>query len=302
MCNGNTVAAALISFFEGWHNYKLKQIREWRLAGAKGQPPNTWQHHTGQDLVKGIMGLGRRHSIDIAKDQLASMGVIIIGRNPDPKFAFDATLHYQFQPDIVATLLACVENSKSGPDVEIDTSGYAENDGSGYVENSAAIPKNTSNQSAKESISGGEPPVDKKPEPKTEKKKRAPGADADWQRWVDAWHEFFKKRHDGIEPMWNGANLASLKKLRVYLCKIATQVPGSSRDDCGFGAWSFILDHWDQLDQWQREQFDLGVVYQKISNILTQLKNGTNTNRGAHSGGNGSLGTSAARVQALNNY
>lgn len=293
ICNGNAVAAALISYFETWHNYKLKALREWNLNQFAGPKPSTWQHHTIKELEKGIIGIGKRHSIDQAKEQLAQMGIIVIGRNPDPKFAFDATLHYQFQPDAVAAMLAFVENSKSGPDVEIDISEYAENDSSECAEIRSAIPNDSRNITTNETISHGDPQIFGKGE--KNKTRRRPGEpDRDWQRWVDRWHDHVMFRLGGVAPMINPVQLAALKRLRIYLCQVATQQEGRTAEDSGYAAWDFILTNWDKLDDWLRAQFDLTVVLKKITDILNQLKNGN----GNHKNG----GTSQQRADALRNY
>lgn len=303
ICNGNVVAAALISYFEGWHNFKLKAIRDWQKQRV-GNQPNTWQHHTGKELEQGIMGIGKRHSIDQAKQQLVSMGIITIGRNPDAKFAFDATLHYQFDPSTVSNLLAFVENSRSGTYVEIDVSEDAEIGKSEFAENSAAISKDSPNHSTDDSLSadaGG----DKKPGPDKKvngKKRSAPGAgDVHWQRWVDTWFLFYQGLHKDRKPMFNPAQASALKKLREYLCDIAIAEEGQTPEDAGFALWEFILASWSKLDDWLQTQFDLTVVLKKINDILNRLLNGTTTNRGAAAGGT-QAGTSAARVRALKDF
>jgi hypothetical protein len=302
ICNGNPVAAALISFFETWHNYKLKQIADWQKMGNKKDSPNTWQHHTGKELEQGIMGIGKRHSIDQAKQQLASMGVIVIGRNPDYKFAFDATLHYQFQPDVVTSLLAYVENSKTSQYVEIDIAGDAETDKPAHAENSGAIPNQSTNQTPDEPISGAGAPVDKNPDKKRDTKRKAPGADKDWQRWVDLWFQFYEDRHQ-VKPMFNATQASALKKLRVYLCSVSKSEENITAEEAGFASWGYILQRWNDLgDEWLQGQFDLTVVLKKINDILNRLRNATNTNRGTHPSGNGKLSPGAARFEAIKNY
>lgn len=310
ICNGNVTAAALISFFENWHNYKLQVIREWKKEGSHGSAPNTWQHHTGKDLEKGIFGLGRRHSIDQAKQQLSSMGVITIGRNPNYKFAFDATLHYQFQPDIVNNLLAFAENSTPGQDVEIDLPEYAETDTPEDAENSAAIPEDsTSNQQTSQSAAptdaAGSGAPGTKPDAGKKKKKKPAGApkDLDWQRWVDRWDRHYKDRHDGMAPMINDVQLGpqGLKGIRKHLVTVCVKQEGKSDDDCGFLAWDYILTHWDDMrDQFLCGQFDLTVILKKINDILNRLKNGGRTTTG-QAGGRGA-GTSHDRNTAVANY
>jgi hypothetical protein len=165
----------------------------------------------------------------------------------------------------------------------------------------------TDNKTDKEKTPSADAVGEKKPTPDPPKAKartrKPPGAekDHDWQRWVDAWFDFFKARHDGIAPMFNGAQSSALKGLRQYLCKVATQIEGKTVDDAGFGAWNYILDNWDRLREWLQEQFDLTVVLKKINDILNSLKNGTKANRGTNSNG-ATPGTSQQRVDAIKNY
>lgn len=272
--------AVLIDHFQYW--IKLNKRNE-----RHDHEGRTWTYATAKSLSEWFPYLSEKQ-IWLAINKLVDGGVIIKGNFNRTKY--DRTTWYAFT---LESFWIKPEGDFHFPKME-----------NHKPQTAGPIP---TPKKATETATGTGPAagatVDEKPDSKPDKKKKAPGAgtDTDWQRWVDAWHEFFKGRHDGIEPMWNGANLASLKKLRAYLCKIATQVDGKSRDDCGFSAWVFILDNWDRLDEWQRGQFDLGVVYQKISNILTQLKNGTQTNRGANQSGAGN-GTSNDRINAVANY
>lgn len=233
------------------------------------------------------------------------MGIISVGRNPDPRFAFDATLHFQFHPDIVNALLPFVENSKSGPDVEIDISGFAENDESPFAEINTSINSIPITPQGINSVADATAPKEKSPK-KLNACKKEP--DKDWQRWVERWDVFFKLRHDNMAPMFNGAQLgpSGLKGIRKHLTAVATKVDGKSADDCGYLAWDYMLNHWDDMgDQFLQSQFDLTVVLKKINDILNRLKNATTaTNRGANSNGYEAqpTGTSAQRLKAMHDY
>ena len=152
---------------------------------------------------------------------------------------------------------------------------------------------------------GGEkkPPTDPPKQKKANKK--APGAaiDQDWQRWVDRWFDHFKSLHNGTDPMFNPAQANALKSLRIYLCKVATQVENKSRDDCGYLAWCYILDNWATLREWLQGQFDLTVILKKINDILNSLKHAaTQSNRGTTTGNGAKTGTSERRSEAVGNY
>lgn len=153
-------------------------------------------------------------------------------------------------------------------------------------------------------------PVPEKPEIPAQ---RAPGAakkphkkpDRDWQRWVDRYERHVTERNHGIGHHWTKAQLGpqGLKGIRAHLVRISTKAAGQSDDDCGFGAWCYILDHWDNIgDDWLRGQFDLCVLLKKITDILNRLKNGTQTTGAAPAGGGAKLSASAAREQALRDY
>ena len=100
-CDGNITQAALLSFFEHWHNLKL-ELRE----SARGQKKCTKniliQHHTDKQLVAGILGIAKSsNTIRPAVKVLESKGVISVLKNPNPKFKYDQTRHYEFHPDVV---------------------------------------------------------------------------------------------------------------------------------------------------------------------------------------------------------
>ncbi len=105
-CEGNKVAAALISFFEYWHNIKLEQLKDSKkmnhvamMHGEEGNhPEHTFQYHTLDDLENGILGIGKRTKIKEARELLRKMGVISEHRNPNEKYRFDQTIYYQFHP------------------------------------------------------------------------------------------------------------------------------------------------------------------------------------------------------------
>lgn len=319
ICNGNIVAAALIHIFEQWHIAKIKhreQERKYRKANSMNEPASQlteslYQWHTIADLERQLMGLGKREKIQEARAQLVGMGIISEHKNPNPKFAFDKTNYFIFYPEAVETYLELcrdrmAENVEpSADDVQPSAENRersAENSRNTYT-TSIDYDKDHDKQTPAADAPGGEKkPVQDPPKQKTRARKPA-GAeiDHDWQRWVDRWFDHFKKLHDGLAPMFNPAQASALKKLREYLCKVATQVPGKTPDDCGYLAWCYILDNWEKLREWLQGQFDLTVVLKKINDILNSLKNATNQNRGANSGGV-KPGTSQQRVDAVRNY
>src|SRR5690606_893186 len=105
-CRQDRIAAALLSFFEYWHNIKLEQsyssTRMNDIAQAHGesriQYEGLWQFHTEQDLENGTL-IFKRTAINAAIKKLETLGVLTIGHNPNPKFKFDRTRWFLFNPD-----------------------------------------------------------------------------------------------------------------------------------------------------------------------------------------------------------
>jgi hypothetical protein len=106
LCEGNTTAAALLSYFEYWHNIKLEmQSRASKsndIAEMHGdkrtQDETLLQFHTEEELISGIM-IAKRDTIRKALSYLNSCGFISIHANPNPKYAFDKTRYFLFHPD-----------------------------------------------------------------------------------------------------------------------------------------------------------------------------------------------------------
>jgi hypothetical protein len=129
--------------------------------------------------------------------------------------------------------------------------------------------------------------------------------DRNWQRWVDRYDQHVRKHNEDLPHNWTKMQLGpqGLKGIRMHLVKISTKLEGKSDEDCGYGAWCYVLDHWDKLgDEWLVKQFDLTVVLKKITDILNRLKNAANTTRGTDKNGGAKLSTSEARNRALRDY
>ena len=107
-CDGDKVAAALLSFFEYWHNHRLDSAEQdekknavAKYHGEDGISINLLQFHKNEDLVNGIMGIGKKNSVIKARKFLVEKNVISEHRNPNPRYKFDNTTHYQFHPEII---------------------------------------------------------------------------------------------------------------------------------------------------------------------------------------------------------
>lgn len=106
ICGGSATAAALLHYFEHWHNFKVESLLEANFRGR----PDLWQYHTAKDLEHALLGIGKRHAIDEAKKLLTNLGVIQVALNTHP-VQLGSVTHYLFCPDVVNTLL--VENSNT---------------------------------------------------------------------------------------------------------------------------------------------------------------------------------------------
>jgi len=152
-CENNRCAAALLSFFEYWHNIKLeikeKNERTNKIAKQHGdnstQDVTLSQFHSQNDLTEGILGLYSKDKIIASLQILQSKGVISIFKNPNPKYKFDKTNFFTFYPEVIHDWLktddACrkTDNDQLKPD-----NGYRKTDAHNKV---TEIPTETTTES-----------------------------------------------------------------------------------------------------------------------------------------------------------
>lgn len=75
---GNACAAALIAFFERWHNYRLEQLEydeEYDIEAKPILDKDGWQFHTGKQLEAGVL-IYKTEAITKATEILESLGFI----------------------------------------------------------------------------------------------------------------------------------------------------------------------------------------------------------------------------------
>ena len=107
-CNGNTCAAALLSFFEYWHNIRIDQIEKnkqynnvsERNGEGRTQDESLYQFHNEVELEDGIM-IYKRDTISKAIKLLENKGAITVTTNPNDKYNFDRTRFFLFHPDVI---------------------------------------------------------------------------------------------------------------------------------------------------------------------------------------------------------
>lgn len=108
-CNGNTCEAALLSFFEYWHNIKREQSRKAKQANniaimhgdeeQATQDETLLQFHTENEIEKSIMIYGRTKISEAIKG-LQQKNVIEVHKNPNPRYSFDKTKYFLFHPEV----------------------------------------------------------------------------------------------------------------------------------------------------------------------------------------------------------
>lgn len=107
-CDGNQCAAAVLSFLEYWHNWKLDSDEHNKksniISGMHGDPKllseDVYHYHSLQEISDGIMNLYGTKTISEAIKLLESKKVISTHSNPDPRYHYDKTKHFRLYPDI----------------------------------------------------------------------------------------------------------------------------------------------------------------------------------------------------------
>lgn len=115
-CNGDKCAAALLSFFEYWHNIKLDQAAKAKSLNSLPQVPHKdgpivaddslYQFHTTEELEDGILHLYKRDKIRKSLDFLVELGAITIHRNPCKRYGYDKTKYFLFYPEVMNNWLS----------------------------------------------------------------------------------------------------------------------------------------------------------------------------------------------------
>ena len=108
-CEGNHCAAALLSLFEYWHNLRLDLSQRARQANAAArqhgkpatQDESQLQFHSDEQLQAGLLDLYGTKKIREGRRLLVTKGAITEHPNPNPRYAFDKTLYFEFHPEVV---------------------------------------------------------------------------------------------------------------------------------------------------------------------------------------------------------
>jgi hypothetical protein len=106
ICGGNRNAAIVLSYFEYWHNIKIGMVKKNQtlnnIAEKHGDQPDhdttLFQWHTRQEIYDSCFGMVAINKIKEACSLLESKGFLSLHRNPNPKYSFDRTIFYLFNP------------------------------------------------------------------------------------------------------------------------------------------------------------------------------------------------------------
>lgn len=126
LCDNNHCAAALLSFFEYWHNIKLGNQeqaehanRVARQHGEDGkQDTSLFVFKTEKQLEEGLLGLYGRKTIRAALELIVQKGFVSIHDNPNSRYRFDKTHYFLFHPEKVCSQLLDICDEVKIPHLE----------------------------------------------------------------------------------------------------------------------------------------------------------------------------------------
>lgn len=202
---GNVCAAALISFFEYWHNIKLEASRKAQEENdvreshgdSRTQNETLVQFHTAEDLESGLCGMYKKDAIRQSLNLLMELKVIEQFKNPNPRYSFDKTNHFLFHPETLNNWYGGDDATKPSLDERKSVDRSTENR-QPLTENRQAIPNTTSNTTSadKEIYIHRSAVFQKTP---VERIDKAPKAQQ--QIWFAQWWEIYWRKEAKI-PAW----------------------------------------------------------------------------------------------------
>ena len=166
-CDNNHCAAAMLSIFEYWHNYKLdsqkvnKRMNEVALNHGEEavHDESLYQFHNTEDLIDNLLGLYRKDSINRAIDLLVQKKFVSVHRNPNPKYRFDATRHFLLLTENIKEWLKDYDDTKNRVSPSENRRRSAEKR-KRSSENRSAIPETSSETSSENNSPAGECGID----------------------------------------------------------------------------------------------------------------------------------------------
>lgn len=126
ICDGNHCAAALLSYFEYWHNIRLAQAAQAehhnRVAESHGemgtQDTSLLQYHTEEKIEAGLLQLYGRTTIRKALAVLVAKDYVSLHANPNKRYGFDRTHYFLFHPEVVQANIRAIPHQVKVPDRE----------------------------------------------------------------------------------------------------------------------------------------------------------------------------------------
>ena len=123
LCEGDHCAAALLSYFEHWHNIKLAHRQQAEHAnrvaeqhGEQGmQDTSLLQFHTEEEFENGLLQLYGRKKIRQSIQFLMQKGFVTQHENPNSRFRFDKTHYFLFHPEKVSSQLFDISDEAKMP-------------------------------------------------------------------------------------------------------------------------------------------------------------------------------------------
>ena len=106
-----------------------------------------------------------------------------------------------------------------------------------------------------------------------EKKEKDLLPSGNFQKINDAYFSWYEHRV-GVKPPFNAQEGKALKSIVSYLEKTVKE-KGLEPDVGTIEAWRVILERWDQLKPFERDQLKLSQINSNMANILNQIRNGT---------------------------
>jgi len=99
-CEGNHIAAGLLSILEYWHNVKYQNQQKKPIEQRSDE--DLIQFHTEKDLISKMLTVTRTPAnLRKAIKYLEKKEVISIHRNPNKRYSFDRTRHFLLHPEIL---------------------------------------------------------------------------------------------------------------------------------------------------------------------------------------------------------
>lgn len=147
-CQGNHCAALLLSFFINWHDWKLRNDQYYKRANdiaemhGDGRPhgQDAFLFFTTEELISGCMEFYGKKAINEALALLTSLHVITTHKNPNPRYHFDKTKYFKFNPKVCNRWISDIyplddeeDNNLAQPVEFIDRSKIADRSGKNGV-------------------------------------------------------------------------------------------------------------------------------------------------------------------------